>query len=295
MKTERALEIILGKVGVPITLVVEREGEDGKTERKEFALERGLVSVETVLGVKRDEKDDWDFYIDPEKKIGYVCLTQFSPNTAVGLDSAIKKLQKTGLNGLVLDLRFNPGGLLTQAVAVSDLFLETDKPIVTVRYRYKPEEPWFDQGLRTYTGFPVVVLVNGSSASAAEIVSACLRDDGRAKVAGERTYGKGSVQKVFNLSNKDAVKLTTEKWLTPAGKNIHRWPDSKEADEWGVRPDPGLEVPVTADLSAELGRWADVHALRPAESREALPFDDPAKDPFRLAALAHLRKVLEKK
>ena len=176
MKTEKALEIILGKVGVPITLVVQRDGEDGKSERKEFELKRGLVSVETVLGVKRDEKDDWDFYIDPDKKIGYICLTQFSPNTTVGLDQAIRKLQKTGLNGLVLDLRFNPGGLLTQAVAVSDLFLETDKPIVTVRYRSKPEEPWLDQGLRRYVDFPVVVLVNGSSASAAEIVSAALRD-----------------------------------------------------------------------------------------------------------------------
>jgi C-terminal peptidase prc len=257
MKTEKAIELILGKVGVPITLVIQRDHEDGTSERKEFELKRGLVSVETVLGVKRDEKDDWDFYIDPDKKIGYVCLTQFSPNTAVGLDQAIRKLQKSGLNGLVLDLRFNPGGLLTQAVAVSDLFLDTDKTIVTVRYRSKPEEPWFDRGLRTYTGFPIVVLANGSSASAAEIVSAALRDHGRAVVCGERTYGKGSVQNVEDfLPTGGQIKLTTARYFPPKGENIDKLATSgKPTEEWGVKPNEGLEVKLTREQLSDLADY----------------------------------------
>jgi carboxyl-terminal processing protease len=257
MKTERALEIILGKVGVPITLVVEREGESGEPERKEFTIRRGLVAVETVLGVKRDERDDWDFYIDPEKKIGYISLTQFSPTTTAALDTAIRRLQRSGLNGLILDLRFNPGGLLTQAVAVSDLFLETEKPIVTVRYRYKPDEPWTDQGLRTYTGFPMVVLVNGSSASAAEIVAAALRDHGRAKVAGERTYGKGSVQNVEDfLPTQAQIKLTTARYFPPSDRNIDKLSTSgKPEEDWGVRPDDGLEVKLTREQLSELAEY----------------------------------------
>ncbi len=277
MKTEKALEIILGKVGVPITLVVERDGENGKKERKDYTIRRGLVSVETVLGVKRDEKDDWDFYIDPERKIGYVCLTQFSPNTAQGLDAAIRKLQRNGLKGLVLDLRFNPGGLLTQAVAVSDLFLDTDKPIVTVRYRYKPEEPWYDQGLRTYTDFPMVVLVNGSSASAAEIVSAALRDHNRAKICGERSYGKGSVQNVEDFGPTGAqIKMTTARYYPPKNENIDKLATSgKETEEWGVKPSEGLEVKLTREQQADLAEhFRDREVIKAKKDKEEKPFKD---------------------
>jgi C-terminal peptidase prc len=291
MKTERALELILGKVGVPITLVVERDGEDGKKERKEFELRRGLVSVETVLGVKRDDKDDWDFYIDPEKKIGYVCLTQFSPNTAAGLDAAIRKMQRSGLNGLVLDLRFNPGGLLTQAVLVSSLFLERDKSVVTVRYRYKPEEPWYNELPRTgYTGFPVVVLVNGSSASAAEIVSAALRDNGRAKVAGERSYGKGSVQNVEDFGPTGGqIKLTTARYFPPKGGNIDKLSTSgKETEEWGVRPDEGLEVKLTREQLADLAEYfRDREAIRPQKEVK------PVKDVQLEKAVEYLRTQID--
>jgi C-terminal peptidase prc len=279
MKTEKAIEIILGKIGVPITLVVQRDHEDGTSERKEFELRRGLVAVETVLGVTRDEKDDWDFYIDPDKKIGYICLTQFSPNTTVGLDQAIRKLQKTGLNGLVLDLRFNPGGLLTQAVAVSDLFLETDKPIVTVRYRYKPEEPWLDQGLRRYVDFPIVVLVNGSSASAAEIVSAALRDHGRAKVCGERTYGKGSVQNVEDFPQTGGqIKLTTARYFPPNNGNIDKLSTAgKETEEWGVRPDEGLEVKLSREQLSDLADYfREREVIKP--QKEVKKVADPQLD-----------------
>ncbi|HET6572675.1 MAG TPA: S41 family peptidase [Fimbriiglobus sp.] len=281
MKTEKAIELILGKVDVPITLVIQRDREDGTSERKEFELKRDRVSVETVMGVKRDAKDDWEFYIDPEKKIGYVCLTQFSPNTAIGLDQAIRKMQRAGgINGLVLDLRFNPGGLLTQAVAVSDLFLETtEKPIVTVRYRYKPEEPWLDQGLRRYVDFPMVVLVNGSSASAAEIVSAALRDHGRAKICGVRSYGKGSVQNVEDFPATGAqIKLTTARYFPPSNSNIDKLSTSgKETEEWGVKPSEGLEVKLSREQLSDLADYfREREVIKP--HKEVKKVEDPQLD-----------------
>ena len=279
MKTDQALEIILGKVGVPITLVVEREGE---AKPLEFTIKRGLVSVETVLGVKRDAKDDWDFFIDPESKIGYICLTQFAPTSARDLNAAVAKLTKAGLKGLVLDLRFNPGGLLPSAAAIADLFID-DGLIVTVRYRYRESEEWTDQGLGNYTGFPMAVLVNGQSASASEIVSACLRDHGRAVVVGERTYGKGSVQNVEDFyPTGGQFKLTTARYFPPKGQNIDKLSTSgKEEEEWGVRPDKGFEVKVSREELADLAeRFRDREVIQPkgAAAKEQKPFQDRQLD-----------------
>jgi C-terminal peptidase prc len=283
MKIEKALDVILGKVGVPITIVVERDAADGKTERKEFTIKRGRVAMETVLGLKRDEKDNWTYYADEENKIGYVCLTQFSPNTAYELDTAIRKMQRTGLKGLVLDLRFNPGGLLSEAIKVSDLFLE-DGLIVSVRYRranerHNQEERFYDRGFGAYTGFPVTVLVNGSSASASEIVSAALRDHERATIVGERTYGKGSVQDVIDFApTSGQIKMTTARYFPPLDENIdkHSTPGKPE-DEWGVRPSKGFEVKLSREQQQELAehfRNREIIPNRLNPGKEAKPFKD---------------------
>jgi C-terminal peptidase prc len=279
MKTEQALDIILGKPGIPVTLVVDREGEK---EPKEFTIKRGVVSVETVLGVKRDEKDEWSYSVDPESKIGYVQLTQFAPSTARDLNAAILKMKKNGLKGLVLDLRFNPGGLLTQAVAVSDLFID-DGLIVTVKYRYKESEEWYDRGLANYADFPMAVLVNGSSASAAEIVSAALRDHGRAIIVGERTYGKGSVQNVEDVYRTGGqIKLTTARYFPPKGWNIDKLSTSgKEDEEWGVRPDKGFEVKLTREETQDLAeQFRDREVIKPkaGPAKEPKPFKDRQLD-----------------
>ena len=207
-----------------------------------MTITREWVHVETVLGDRRKSDDSWDFMLDHDKHIGYIRLTAFSRDTAQDLKKALVELRKEGLKGLILDLRFNPGGLLNSAIEVSDLFIAKGR-IVSTKGRNTPERVWDAQKEGTFEGFPMAVLVNHYSASASEIVSACLQDHKRAAVIGERTWGKGSVQNVIELEGgKSALKLTTASYHRPSGKNIHRFPDAKETDEWGVMPDAGYEV-----------------------------------------------------
>ena len=271
MKTERALELILGKPGVPVTLVIDRDGVT-----KEFTIERGVVNVETVLGSKRTATDDWNFTIDGDSKIGYVCLTQFASGTSKDLRKVVQKLKAEGMKGLILDLRFNPGGLLTEAVAICDLFLQ-DGLIVSVKYRAKRPEQWFDRGFGSETDFPIAVLVNGQSASASEIVSACLQDYGRAVVVGERSYGKGSVQTVqpFSPTNGE-IKMTTARYFPPLDRNIDKVSTpGKPEDEWGVKPNLRYEVKLSREEAQDLAEhFRDREVIKPKEKKDAKPFKD---------------------
>jgi carboxyl-terminal processing protease len=222
--------------------------------RETLTIERKIIEVETVLGDKRKTDDQWDFMLDSEKKIGYVRLTAFSRNTAGDLENALKDLKKQGLKGLVIDLRFNPGGLLKSAIEVSDLFI-ADGRIVSTKGRNTIERPVEARKSGTFEGFEVAVLVNRYSASASEIVSACLQDHKRAIVVGERTWGKGSVQNVIEMEKgQSALKLTTAAYMRPSGKNIHRFPNAKETDEWGVMPDKGYELKLNDSELSDLVR-----------------------------------------
>ncbi len=282
LKTESALEIILGKVGVPITLEVER---DGKT--MDFTIKRGIVSVETVLGVKRDKNDNWEYFIDPESKIGYVCLTQFAPGTYGDLQKAVEALKAHGMKGLVLDLRFNPGGFLTAAVAICNMFLDdTRGTIVQVKYRSRDPEVWRIQGgprQPKFVNFPMAVLVNGQSASASEIVSACLQDYNRAVVVGERSYGKGSVQNVKDFSPTGGqIKFTTARYFPPTDRNIdkHSTPGKPE-DIWGVTPDKGYVVKLSREQAQDLAeRFRDREIIQPKEGQAKEIATEKEKKPF---------------
>jgi C-terminal processing protease CtpA/Prc len=131
-----------------------------------------------------------------------------------------------------------------------------------------------------------------------ELIASALRDNDRCAVVGQRTVGRAAVQNTLDAGVGGQMvqfRVTTGTSLRPNGKNRQKKPDSGPLDDWGIRPDEGLEVPVTADKSAELRKQADLHSLRPADSREALPFDDPATDPYRLVALKYLRKKLDEK
>jgi carboxyl-terminal processing protease len=249
---EAASANIKGKPGTPVTLTVKRVG---KAEPETLTLTRAVIEIHPVQGVTRkaDNPGEWDFMADPKARIGLIRLTGFNGKTATEVKAALAELEKAGARGLVLDLRNNPGGLLDEAVQVSDLFL-ADGVIVSTEDRNKDGRKESAKKDDTYfenPKIPMAVLVNGGnggSASASEIVAAALQDHGRAVVVGERSYGKGSVQNVLELPDKQsAVKLTTAVWLTPKGKNIHRWPDSKESDPWGVMPDEGLTVKLTDD------------------------------------------------
>jgi carboxyl-terminal processing protease len=175
-------------------------------------------------------------------------MMTFSETAADELRKAVSQLQADGVRGVVLDLRNNPGGLLKEAVEVSDLFLPEGR-IVSTRGRNGQEETYDAQEKGTLLmpakDYPMAVLINKYSASASEIVAAALQDHKRAVVVGERSYGKGSVQNVIRMENgSSALKLTTASYWRPSGKNIHRFPDSKDGDEWGVKPNDGYDVPM---------------------------------------------------
>jgi carboxyl-terminal processing protease len=294
MKTEQALDLILGKPGVPVTLVVERENSVGPAEKITFDLKRGVVSVETVLGVTRSADDSWNYYIDEKNKVAYITLTQFSPSTHAELRKALEKLDADGCKGLVLDLRYNPGGLLMGAVLVSDLFLE-DGQILEVRPRVGEPEKYYDRGFGKFTKFPMAVLINGQSASASEIVSACLQDYGRAVVVGERTYGKGSVQQVKNFQPTGGeIKLTTSRYFPPLGRNIDRLSTGgKPEEEWGVSPDKGFEYKLSREEKQELVEAFRDREIIPRRDAAAVKKDKAAvKDRTLDAAVEYLRKQI---
>ncbi len=238
MSTEDAVKKILGREGTPIKLIVEREGNEKPLE---FSLLRGRVEMETVLGHKRSTDDSWSYVIDPENQICYVRLSQFSEHTYRDLARVMRDLSKAGIKGFILDLRFNPGGLLKSAVHISDLFI-ADGMIVTIRERDGGETSYVGRSEGSYTTFPMVCLVNGWSASASEIVSACLQDHNRAIVIGSRSYGKGSVQTILPFEETGGqLKLTTATYWRPSGKNINKAStQGRLEDEWGVTPNKGF-------------------------------------------------------
>ncbi len=301
MTTQDARKLILGEKGTPVRLTILHEGANKPVE---LTLIRAVIELHPVQGVARDPQDPtrWDYMADKEDKIALVRLVGFNEKSDKELKAAVEQAEQNGARALVLDLRDNPGGLLSQAVAVADLFLDHGT-IVSTKDRHGGGRSWSAKEAGTLlepaAKKPMAVLVNGGSASAAEIVAAALQDNHRAVVVGERTYGKGSVQKVFHLPGGNAaVKLTTETWLTPAGKNIHRWPDSKETDEWGVRPDPGLEVKLTLEQRLEyVKHWRAVDVIAgksgKAGNGNGHAPEKPYKDPVLDKALEYLRGKLK--
>jgi len=246
----QAVKLLKGPTGKKVSLTVrhepvkvegsEQRATHGETETIEVA--RAVIRVATVMGDRYNSDGTWNFMLDEEKKIGYIRLTHFSRNSAAELHDAMVQLKKQGLAGLILDLRWNPGGLLTAATEISDLFIESGK-IVSTKGRKTQERTWRAKKRGTFSDFPMAIIVNRYSASASEIVSACLQDHHRAVIVGERSWGKGSVQNIIELeSGQSALKLTTASYHRPSGKNIHRFPGSKKEDVWGVMPDKGHQI-----------------------------------------------------
>jgi carboxyl-terminal processing protease len=265
MTTNDAVKILKGKTGDEVTIGVLHQGSE-KVEQ--LRMQRAIIHVATVQGDSYKPDDTWNFMLDPEKKIGYVRLTGFGRNSARELKDALVELKKQDMKALILDLRFNPGGLLNVATEVADLFLEEGK-IVSTKGRNTEERVVYAHKAGTFSGFPMAVLVNRYSASASEIVSAALQDHKRAVVIGERTWGKGSVQNVIDLENgKSALKLTTASYHRPSGKNIHRFPDAKETDEWGVLPDENFGIQFSID---EIREYLEYRRQRDVLSKEGPP------------------------
>jgi carboxyl-terminal processing protease len=249
MRMSEAVDMIQGDPDQKIVLTVLHEGEKDPVD---VSITRAIIEVPTVRGDlrKADTPKEFDFFLDHKKKIGYLRLTGFGEKSAKEMRAAIEHLQQEGVRGLIIDLRNNPGGLLRVAVEISDLFLEKGV-IVSTRGRDARKEEVYEahpEGtlLMPASKFPIAVLINKYSASASEILAAALQDHNRAVIIGERSYGKGSVQNVIEMEKgQSALKLTTATYWRPSGKNIHRLPDSKETDDWGVTPNEGFKVPQT--------------------------------------------------
>jgi carboxyl-terminal processing protease len=222
-----------GQPGTRVTVTVDRPAS-GMV--KDITLTRAVIQMDMV----KDLNGKKQFPLGPDK-IGYVRITQFGENTGAELEDALNKLKGQGMRGLILDLRWNPGGLLDQAVAVCEKFLPRGQLVVSTEGRTCVEKFPADGHGDELPGVPVVVLVNQGSASAAEIVTGCLQDLHRAIVVGEITFGKGSVQNIFRLDDGSALKLTVAKYYTPSHKVIH---------EHGITPD--ILVPLTDEQEADL-------------------------------------------
>lgn len=249
LSLDQAIELITGPAGTQVVLTMDRKVDDKDTKEIDIPITRGVINVITARGWKRtgQREDDWNWYVDEASRIGYVRLSQFTETTADELARAAASLKQSGLNGLVLDLRFNPGGLLDQAVKVSRRFVSVPGGrIVGMKGAGgQVEQPELSRpNQATLANVPIVVLINEGSASASEIVSGALRhyaDNGSldAVLLGQRSYGKGSVQNVWPLTGNAMMKVTIQYYTLPDGQIIHRRPG---AAAWGVPPHIAVEM-----------------------------------------------------
>ena len=246
MKMEDVLRLLRGDPGQAVRLTVLHAGQ---TAPVDVDLTRAVINVPSVLGDTHDAAGRWQFALQSNPQIGYVRITTFGDQTQGELEQALAWLSEHQAKALILDLRGNAGGFLKTAVAACDFFVREGQ-IVSTRGRDKQRnrEDFQASGKARYTNWPMAVLVDHQTASASEIVAACLQDYGLAIVVGERTWGKGTVQNVIPLENgKSQLKLTVATYWRPSGKNIHRLHDAKETDDWGVRPNEGYEVKLTPE------------------------------------------------
>lgn len=315
MTINDAVRSITGEPGTHVTLTI----RDGATnEERELRLKREKITIRTVKGDRRDDSrpTGWNFMVDPELKIGYIRISGFMDQTVKDLEDALDQLKSEGCRGLILDLRFNPGGLLTSAVKMCEVFLDEDDHIVETRGRSRQQNMTINSRERgSKFDAPMIVLVNDYSASASEIVAGALAGLKQACVIGTRTFGKGSVQNLVPIMGNEAyLKLTTayyyvwdddvpgsDKWYC-----LHR---KEGAKTWGIEPHIKIDViPKEVEKILRLRRERDVLKGRdqkeiPKEvlerkpsgdkKSEELPVDEiPDVDPQLVAALNLMRMKL---
>ncbi len=244
LSTEECIDLLLGEEGATVTIVVRRsEGED-----KTIEIVRRRIETRSVRGLRRDG-ESWVYIADETRGIGYVKLTQFTQRSIEELREVLDEMASQDVIAMVLDLRFNGGGTLDGAIDVADLFLDRGM-IVSVRDRAGDGRSWTAASDDDDCEWPMVVLVNDASASASEIVAGALQSHGRAKILGERTYGKGSVQEVRVLpQERGTLKITTARYYLPDGRNLDRHPD---AESWGVDPDAGYVIDLDNEAYSDM-------------------------------------------
>jgi len=219
-RTDKAVGFLRGEPGSPVTFRVERPGRD---DLMDFTIVREIINVKSVPYSGMFDDDT-----------GYIKVNSFAKRTGDEIREALEGLEAQGMKGLVLDFRSNPGGLLQSATEISEMFLGKDKLLVYTKGRMpNSSRKYYSGNRKTHGGYPIVILINGHSASASEIFAGAMQDWDQALVVGQTSFGKGTVQTVFNLSETEAIKLTTAKYYTPSGRSIHkdRRRDTEEADD----------------------------------------------------------------
>ncbi len=250
MTLNEAVDKMRGSPGTKVTLTVRRGGISGQPF--DVTLTRAVIHVQSVK---------WE----PKQDVAYIRIRTFNEQTQPGLDKALAEIEKqmgTKLVGYVIDLRNNPGGLLDQAVSVSSTFLDAGKEVVSTRSRHKEDnQSYISRGGDKTKGRPVVVLINGGSASASEIVAGALQDHRRGILLGTKSFGKGSVQTIIPVAGSGAMRLTTARYYTPSGRSIQAK---------GIEPDIEVLPAKVEEISAQ--------GLREADLRGALDNDKGGKD-----------------
>lgn len=208
-----AVELLRGEVGGKITLTIQNATSG---EIKDYTLQRAIIKIKSVRDVRLLPTE-----LSGDFKVGYVRISQFSEPTAKEFEAALDQLEADGAQGIILDLRFNPGGLLTSAIDVAAQFLPPDQMVVSTTSRLGSRPFFPSDSASKNRKIPLIILINSASASGAEIVAGALKDLGRALLIGETTFGKGSVQSVNAMLDGSAVRLTTAKYLTPGEQPIH--------------------------------------------------------------------------
>jgi carboxyl-terminal processing protease len=301
----RARKSLRGAPGSKVKLEILSQGAKAT---RQVEVTRAMISLPTVLGDTVDENGEWSFRLADRPEIGYIRITSFGDGTAEKVKKALR-FSGPPVKGIILDFRNNPGGLLDAATEICDLFLNEGQ-IVSTRGRdgalLETHEAY--PGNEVDANIPVVVLINGFSASASEIVAACLQDHRRAKVVGDRSYGKGTVQNVVPLQGgRSALRLTIASYWRPSGKNIQR---PKDVDEerlgkekaqaetadvtWGVSPDKGWELKV--DDIEEIRKYMLFRSERDTAEFQRFSSKKPIDPAGRINLLdtdAQLRKAVE--
>ncbi|MBN8598597.1 MAG: S41 family peptidase [Planctomycetes bacterium] len=303
LSVEECIEKLIGVAGTPVNIIIDRKGE-----KIPMTLTRAAIKTRSVKGVHRTAEDaeKWDFRIDPVRNVGYIRLTQFTPGCA---EEILNALIAAGINdpdptkrlkGVILDLRDNGGGVLEEAIAIGDMFLR-EGTIVSTRGRNFPERIAKAQDKGTLPDVPLVLLINGSSASASEVLAGALVENNRAIAIGTRSYGKGSVQSVRKLPNGSGaeLKVTEQGYYLPSGRSITRKDTSAE---WGVDPSKGFFVPMADKELIDMYRVRrDLEIIRSASGKngETEDWSNPEwiltylKDPQLSAAVKAVQAKLD--
>jgi carboxyl-terminal processing protease len=271
-----AVQKMRGPKGSKVNLTIQREGVP---EALQFTLVRDTIKIESVKSKVLDN-------------IGYVRLTQFQESTGRDLSKVLKQFKEQKLQSTILDLRNNPGGLLTSAVEVSEQFLPGGKLVVYTKGRESKKDEWVSKGKDQMDDSPMIILVNEGSASASEIVAGALQDYGRAVIVGTTSFGKGSVQTILPLGDGSGLRLTTAKYYTPKGRSIQSTgitPDivvksqppttvakageAKSGEKEGEQKQPKSAVVPGKDQPAQNGKGQEEGALKNGTTPQASPVD----------------------